>query len=66
MIIKDNKYIKNTEKGKIHQLISKGRKQEYFLFKKTDKTFQNELDSGKYFDDILTSINNYEAKILEK
>jgi RNA polymerase primary sigma factor len=51
-------------KDEISQLISKGRKQGYLLFKEIDKTFTEDLDSEEDFDDFLSSMDDYGIKIL--
>ena len=57
----DNKY----QKDEIHQLIAKGRKQGYLLFKEIDKTFQDDVDSEQTFDEFLSSMDDYGIKILD-
>lgn len=52
-------------KDEIHQLISKGRKQGYLLFEEIDKTFHNEVDNKQEFDDFLSSMDDYNIKILD-
>lgn len=59
----DNKYQKDDE---IHQLISKGRKLGYLFFEEIDKTFHDELDSGKDFNDFISSMDDYGIKIVDK
>lgn len=51
---------------KIHQLISKGKKQGYILFEEIDKTFKDNVDDGKDFDEFTNSIDVYGIKILYK
>ncbi|MDW7760569.1 MAG: RNA polymerase sigma factor RpoD [Acidobacteriota bacterium] len=53
------------QKNEIHQLISKGRKQGYLLFEEIDKTFTDEMDAGRDFDDFLSSMDDYGIKILD-
>lgn len=48
---------------KIHKLISKGKKQGYLLFEEIDKTFKDNVDDGKDFDEFLNSIDGYGIKI---
>ena len=54
------------EKSEIHQLISKGRKRGYLLFDEIDKTFHEEQDPKRTFDDFLSSMDDYGIKILDK
>jgi RNA polymerase primary sigma factor len=56
----DHKY----QREEINQLLSKGRKQGYLLFEEVDKTFHEELDSGKNFDEFLSSMDDFGIKIL--
>ncbi|MCK4431232.1 MAG: hypothetical protein KAW19_08000 [Candidatus Aminicenantes bacterium] len=56
----------NTKIDKINQLIFKGEKQDYLLFKEIDKTFQEALYSGKDFDDFLSSLDDFGIKISHK
>ena len=53
----------NKEMDKIHKLISKGKKQGYLLFEEIDKTFKDNVDDGKDFDEFLNSIDGYGIKI---
>ncbi|MFQ5721240.1 MAG: RNA polymerase sigma factor RpoD [Candidatus Aminicenantales bacterium] len=53
------------KKDEIDQLISKGRKQGYLLFEEIDKTFHDELDDDQKFDDFLSSMDDYDIKILD-
>jgi RNA polymerase primary sigma factor len=57
---------KDDQKSEIHQLISKGRKQGYLLFDEIDKTFQDDSDSQRVFDEFLSSMDDYGIKILDK
>jgi RNA polymerase primary sigma factor len=56
----------NKEMDKIHQLLSKGKKQGYILFEEIDKTFKDTVDDGKDFDEFINSIDGYGIKILYK
>jgi len=53
------------QKGGIHQLLSKGRKQGYLLFEEIDKAFQDDSNSQEDFDDFLSSMDDYGIKILD-
>lgn len=57
---------KKIGKNEINQLISKGRKQGFLLFEDIDKTFQDEQNTGKDFDEFLSSMDDYGIKILDK
>ena len=57
---------KKIQKDEINQLIAKGRKQGYLLFDEVDKTFNDESEERKQFDDFLLTIGNYGIKILDK
>ena len=57
---------RDDQKSEIHQLISKGRKQGYLLFDEIDKTFQDDSDSQRVFDEFLSSMDDYGIKILDK
>jgi RNA polymerase primary sigma factor len=57
---------RDHQKSEIHQLISKGRKQGYLLFDEIDKTFQDDADSQRVFDEFLSSMDDYGIKILDK
>jgi len=59
----NSKYQKDDE---IHQLISKGRKLGYLFFEEIDKTFHDELDSGKDFNNFISSMDDYGIKIVDK
>jgi RNA polymerase primary sigma factor len=56
----------NKEMHKIHQLFSKGKKQGYILFEEIDKTFKDNVDDGKNFDEFINSIDSHGIKILYK
>jgi len=56
----------NKEMDKIHQLFSKGKKQGYILFEEIDKTFKDNVDDGKNFDEFINSIDSHGIKILYK
>jgi RNA polymerase primary sigma factor len=58
----DDKY----DRDEVHELISKGRKRGYILFKEIDKTFQDEFDSEEEFDDFMSSMDEYGIKIRYK
>lgn len=51
---------------KIHQLFSKGKKQGYLLSEEIDKTFKDNVDDGKNFDEFINSIDSHGIKILYK
>jgi len=51
---------------KIHQLFSKGKKQGYILSEEINKTFKDDVDDGKDFDEFINSIDGYGIKILYK
>lgn len=57
---------KKIQKDEINQLIAKGRKQGYLLFDEVDKTFNDESEERKQFDDFLLTIGNFGIKILDK
>lgn len=58
----DNKH----RKEEIQELISKGRKQGYLLYKEIDRTFREEADDGEDFNNFLSSIDDYGIKILNQ
>lgn len=53
------------EKSEIHQLISKGRKQGFLLYEEIDKTFHDDSDTDKSFNDFISSMGDYGIKILD-
>ena len=57
---------KKIQEDEINQLIAKGRKQGYLLFDEVDKTFNDESEERKQFDDFLLTIGNFGIKILDK
>ena len=56
----------NKEMDKIHKLISKGKKQGYILLEEINKTFKDDVDDGKDFDEFINSIDGYGIKIRYK
>jgi len=54
------------EKDKTHQFILKGEKQGYLFFEGVEKSFRDALNTGKSFDDFLSSIGQRRIKILNK
>jgi RNA polymerase primary sigma factor len=52
-------------KDRIHELLSKGRKQGYLLYDEIDKMFEGDSSSGREFKDLLDSMDDYGIKILD-
>ncbi|MBL7082734.1 MAG: RNA polymerase sigma factor RpoD [Candidatus Aminicenantes bacterium] len=52
-------------KEEIHELISKGRKQGYLLYKEIEDSFHDDIDSEGVFKDFLKSMDEYGIKILD-
>lgn len=52
-------------KEEIHELISKGRKQGYLLYKEIEDSFHNDIDSEGVFKDFLKTMDEYGIKILD-
>ncbi len=57
---------KKIQKDEINQLIAKGRKKGYLLFDEVDKTFNDESEERKQFDEFLITLGKYGIKILDK
>lgn len=52
-------------KEEIHELISKGRKQGYLLYKEIEDSFHDDIDSEGVFKDFLKTMDEYGIKILD-
>ncbi|NQT78884.1 MAG: RNA polymerase sigma factor RpoD [Candidatus Aminicenantes bacterium] len=52
-------------KEKIHELISKGRKQGYLLYEEIEDSFHKNMKSEGFFKDFLKSMDEYGIKILD-
>lgn len=52
-------------KEEIHELISKGRKQGYLLYKEIEDSFHDDIDSKGVFKDFLKTMDEYGIKILD-
>jgi len=53
-------------KEKTHPFILKGKKQGYLFFDGVEKSFQDALNTGERLDDLLSSMDHHDLKILNK